>query len=255
MLGASRFSDQSACAACGIVGSAVAASGNVQTNALGALRMGDTGLYACCCTKKSPVEWIATAGAATVLINNEPAVAITYRTTAPTGVGALLVGSGNVLVGGVLITMEEQARADALAMIDKGLRSLDRWNAEDRKHFREWFGTDSEEARQKMRERLLKMREKLLKAEIERGSLPGMYGHVYPWSNKINVDERFWGSPRTGEDSRAGTIIHETSHFWDTADTDDHVYGWDKCRQLAAKDPAKAQKNADNYEYWLETLP
>lgn len=255
MLGASRIGDPSICTSCGAVGPADVASGNVQSNALGALCMGDRGLYPRCCDKQSPVKWIASTGAATVWINKEPAVALSHTTTRVGGRGAMLEGSANVFVGGASISMEEMGRADALAMIDKGLRSLDRWNAEDRRRFREWFGTDSEEARQRMREHMLKMRDKLLREELVVGSEEGPYAHVFPWGNTVNLDGRFWTAPRTGEDSRAGTIVHETSHFSDAGGTKDHAYGRSACRTLANTDPAKAQNNADSHEYWLETLP
>lgn len=255
MLSASRFGDSSTCLQCNVTGSAVVASGNVQTNALGALRMADRGLYPWCCEQHAPVQWVARTGAATVLINHEPAVAFSNATLHHGGAGAMVTGSANVFVGGAMISAEELARADALAMIDKALRSLDRWNDDDRRRFREWFGTDSAEARRAMRERLLKMRDKVQKEEMAVGLMRGTYAHVFPGGNTVNLDERFWTAPRHGEDSRAGTILHETSHFWDTGSTKDHAYGRTKCRTLAATDPKKAQENADNHEYWLETLP
>ncbi len=97
--------------------------------------------------------------------------------------------------------------------------------------------------------------EKLAKEELAVGSRRDLYGHVYPFSNTVNLDDHFWTAPRSGENSRAGVILHETSHFWDAASTDDHAYGRPKCRELARTDPKKAQENADNYEYWMETLP
>lgn len=254
MLPASRLYDTSTCTSCAALAPAARAADDVQTNGLGALRLGDGGKYPQCCTKPA-VPWVATAGAATVLINNEPATAMTLTTTHLGGRGALLVGSGDVFVGGALVTMEELARADAVAMLDKGLRSLERWNEEDRKHFKEWFGTDAEWARELMRKRLELMREKLLQAELAQGSRAGTYAHVYPFTNTVNLDERFWTASRTGEDSRAGTLVHETSHFWGAGGTDDVVYGRPGCRALAKQSPSKALNNADSHEYWLETLP
>jgi uncharacterized Zn-binding protein involved in type VI secretion len=254
MLPASRHQDASMCASCAAVAPAARAAANVHTNARGALRLGDGGSYTQCCTKPA-VPWVATAGAATVLINNEPAAAMSLATTHVGGRGALIGGSGNVLVGGAVITTGELARVDALAMIDKGLQSLDRWNTEDRRHFKEWFGTDSEWARELMRERLLQMREKLLHEELVPGTKTGTYAHVYPFTNTVNLDARFWSAPRTGADSRAGTLIHETSHFWGAGGTDDIVYGQPGCKTLAKQSPSKALNNADNHEYWLETLP
>lgn len=59
----------------------------------------------------------------------------------------------------------------------------------------------------------------------------------------------------TGTDSRAGTLVHEMSHFNVIANTDDHEYGQVAARRLARKNPNKAVNNADNYEYYAENTP
>jgi peptidyl-Lys metalloendopeptidase len=167
----------------------------------------------------------------------------------------MIGASGNVVIGGATISAEALARADALAMVEKGLASLARWNEADRKHFREWFGSDSEATRQFMQQRLLKMRDKLMREKLVPGDDAHAYAHVYPNTNTVNLDGKFWSAPRDGENSRAGTLVHETTHFNDAGGTDDHAYGPDKCRALAAQYPNKAQNNADNHEYWMESLP
>jgi peptidyl-Lys metalloendopeptidase len=61
---------------------------------------------------------------------------------------------------------------------------------------------------------------------------------------KIYVCPPFWGQSRTGQ---AGTIIHELSHFYGTADI---VYGESACQDLATNDPISARSNAANYRYF-----
>jgi len=61
----------------------------------------------------------------------------------------------------------------------------------------------------------------------------------------------FWNAPPTGEDSQAGTIVHELSHWFGT---DDHSYGCPSCQQLADDDPPEAVTNADNCEYFAENF-
>ncbi|MFO0761127.1 MAG: M35 family metallo-endopeptidase [Byssovorax sp.] len=231
------------------------AAGNVQSEGRGALRFEDQGANNVCCMNGPGVPWIVTEGAATVWVNGQPAAGLSHATTHSGGKGALSQAGKTVLLGGPSITMEEMARADALAMIDKAMLSLDRWNADDRAHFKEWFGTDSEEARNKMRERLRRIRKKLQEEDLVVGNDPGKYAHVWPFGNTVNLDDCFWTAPRTGKDSRAGTLVHETSHFWGAAGTRDYAYGRTKCRRLASEHPDKALGNADSYEYWLETLP
>ena len=51
------------------------------------------------------------------------------------------------------------------------------------------------------------------------------YAYVYPTRPyEIFVCRAFWNAPMTGTDSKAGTLIHEMSHFNVVAGTDDVVY-------------------------------
>lgn len=72
---------------------------------------------------------------------------------------------------------------------------------------------------------------------------------------KIHLCPLFWSAPMTGTDSKAGTLIHEVSHFKVTADTDDIVYGQTAAMNLANTNPGNAIKNADNHEYFGEATP
>lgn len=84
----------------------------------------------------------------------------------------------------------------------------------------------------------------------------GTFAYVYPSQPyKIYFCGAFWGAPRTGTDSQAGTIIHEVSHFNAVAGTDDHAYGHSGAKQLASSDVKKAIENADSYEYFAENTP
>lgn len=65
----------------------------------------------------------------------------------------------------------------------------------------------------------------------------------------------FWAAELTGTDSRAGTIIHELSHFTILGGTDDHQYGQSSAKQLGATDPNKAINNADSHEFFAENTP
>ncbi|MFK7863754.1 MAG: M35 family metallo-endopeptidase [Pseudohongiellaceae bacterium] len=65
----------------------------------------------------------------------------------------------------------------------------------------------------------------------------------------------FWNAQVTGTDSRAGTIIHELSHFTILGGTDDHQYGQSSAKQLGVSDPNKAINNADSHEYFAENTP
>jgi len=83
-----------------------------------------------------------------------------------------------------------------------------------------------------------------------------VYAYVYPTQPyKIYVCGAFWAAPLTGTDSRAGTLIHEMTHFNVVAGTDDWAYGQTAAASLALTDPAKALDNADSHEYFAENTP
>jgi peptidyl-Lys metalloendopeptidase len=64
----------------------------------------------------------------------------------------------------------------------------------------------------------------------------------------------FWDLPLTGIDSKAGTIVHEESHFDVNGGTQDYAYGTENCMELARHDPNTAIANADNYAFFVETF-
>lgn len=85
----------------------------------------------------------------------------------------------------------------------------------------------------------------------------GTYAYVFPSdaSHTVYLCGAFWSAPNTGTDSRAGTLIHETSHFVDVADTDDYAYGQSAAQSLAVSSPSQAVLNADSHEYFAENTP
>jgi hypothetical protein len=56
-----------------------------------------------------------------------------------------------------------------------------------------------------------------------------------------------------GLDSRFGILIHEMTHI--AARTGDHAYRPSGAARMADTDPTLAARNADNYQYFVETLP
>jgi peptidyl-Lys metalloendopeptidase len=82
------------------------------------------------------------------------------------------------------------------------------------------------------------------------------YAYVYPTQPyKIWVCKAFWSAPATGTDSKAGTMVHEMSHFNAVAATDDWAYGHSSAKSLAISNPSKAVDNADSHEYFAENNP
>lgn len=79
------------------------------------------------------------------------------------------------------------------------------------------------------------------------------YAYVYadqPY--KVHLCNHFWTAPTLGTDSKAGTLVHEASHFTVVAATADNAYGQEACRALAQENPFAAIHNADSHEYFAE---
>lgn len=92
--------------------------------------------------------------------------------------------------------------------------------------------------------------------KINCGCNQSYYAYVYPTRPyEIFVCRAFWTAPLTGTDSKAGTLIHEMSHFNAVAGTDDVVYGQTGAKNLAITDPNGALNNADSHEYFAENTP
>jgi hypothetical protein len=85
----------------------------------------------------------------------------------------------------------------------------------------------------------------------------GLYAYVDPSDlGKVYLGLQFFKAPAsTGYDSRLGTLVHEMTHYWITGSTNSEfgdIYPKEECLELARADPAKAQRNAQNYEYFVE---
>jgi peptidyl-Lys metalloendopeptidase len=94
------------------------------------------------------------------------------------------------------------------------------------------------------------------KVKINCGCNQNYYAYVYPTKPyEIFVCKAFWTAGTTGTDSKAGTLIHEMSHFNVVAGTDDVVYGQSGAKNLAITDPDGALNNADSHEYFAENTP
>ena len=90
--------DMHGCPACPhpAVGPAIQGSPDVNVNRRPALRVGDPGIHAACC---GPNTWTATHGSMTVFVNGHGAHRIGDQTRHCGGLGRLIEGSPNVIVG------------------------------------------------------------------------------------------------------------------------------------------------------------
>jgi len=87
-------------------------------------------------------------------------------------------------------------------------------------------------------------------------TISGTYAYVDPtYFGYIHLCGAYWRASAVGTDSKAGTLIHETSHFDVNGGTRDFVYGQSNCRSLATSSPGNAIMNADSHEYFAENTP
>ena len=72
----------------------------------------------------------------------------------------------------------------------------------------------------------------------------------------INLCRMYWAMFRVlkGNNSYAGTLIHEASHFHDVARTEDDTYIAEEEHTLALESPPDAAGNADNYKRFAENV-
>jgi len=122
--------------------------------------------------------------------------------------------------------------------------------------FIEWFGAWNT-GRHQTAQRCLNVILNNNVVRYECDDMANVYAYVYPsdTSHTIYVCQAFWPAPIAGGwDTKAGTIIHELSHFNNICGTNDWVYGVTGARNLARTNPGQAVNNADNVEYFCESL-
>lgn len=121
-----------------------------------------------------------------------------------------------------------------------------------------WFGTYNSSRYNTVKQHYVKIDEALRVKPVTFNCNCTDSAYAYVYKNQpynIYVCNAFWSAPATGTDSKAGTIIHELSHFTAVADTDDRAYGQTAAKNLARTSPSGAVDNADSHEYFSENTP
>lgn len=124
--------------------------------------------------------------------------------------------------------------------------------------YKTWFGTQTSSRWSTVQSHYLSIRNTIQTKTIKFNCTctDSAYAYVYPASPyQIYLCNAFWSAPSTGTDSKAGTIVHELSHFNVVAGTDDWAYGQSACKSLATSNPSRATDNADSHEYFAENTP
>lgn len=154
----------------------------------------------------------------------------------------------------------KQALADAEKGAQTALDNLQKNTCSNNGNYTTWFGTCDATSYQTVTNKVSAIQTALSTKTMTFNCAPsncsgGTIAYVYKHSPyTVYLCSPYWNHGNTGYDTKAGTIVHEVSHFAVVADTSDYAYGTTACKKLATSDPSKAIANADSYEYFGETL-
>ena len=184
------------------------------------------------------------------------AAASASETAAPAFAPISYVGCSNTRMSQIqtALSSAESYASNALGYLNAGTRGS---------RYTTWFGTYNSSRYSTARSNFSQISDAASNRSMtfDCSTCPGTsnasaYAYVYanaPY--RIYLCNAFWAAPNTGTDSRAGTIIHEVSHFTVVAGTSDYAYGQSAARSLATSNPARAVRNADSHEYFAENTP
>jgi hypothetical protein len=149
---------------------------------------------------------------------------------------------------------------EALAMARTRIRNAIRLVHEepDHAHVRRWFGDAPRKTIRMTLELTAARLDDMTGVEIRCNDPPGCPGGRFAYVQDaramvMGLCPPFFRARLEGTDSRWGILIHEASHL--AANTRDHAYRPTGALTLAKENAARAAENADNYEYFVETLP
>jgi hypothetical protein len=157
----------------------------------------------------------------------------------------------------------EQDLANQRVMLQNSQARLTRWNASDQQAFQNAFGTTDTATRFQVLtniENQLALNARMTASNFQETSVieANRVAEVNPNdSSTIYLDDEYFASPATGTNSRAGSLVHEMSHFNSVAGTDDYAYTLESAAALAqsyANGTTRNQPahNADNVQYFVE---
>ena len=143
----------------------------------------------------------------------------------------------------------------------------------DTEEYRRWFGTYTRRAADELRSDLKSVYKAIAEQSLHNicvntgldGCKGGTYAYIYraqAWT--VHYCRAFFNlpsivgispsSPDLENGTMEGTIIHEVSHFGQTAGTDDFCYSRTECARMATWDSNGARRNADSLQYYAEDV-
>jgi len=157
-----------------------------------------------------------------------------------------------------------QAKEDLQKALKEKIKDLEKWDDKAKSDVKKWFGSSDEITRQIILDRSKKM-QNLLSSYTANNFKPAsdpsdVYAYVYADDDSIiYLGYGFCNAPKTGRNSKMGTLAHEMSHFDSVGGTnggkpyETEIYGEQATRNMA--DYATSDfslNNAENFEYYIE---
>jgi hypothetical protein len=146
----------------------------------------------------------------------------------------------------------------AKKLLEAGRDSADRADLQDKADFKRAFGNDGQSS-MKMLSDATSVAQRMLGDmtidNYQRGTnKDGVYAYIIEGDKERNIylNDSYWEQPSSGANSRAGTILHEVSHW--NGRSDYGIYGLTPSRELAVKSPDSALFHADSFAFWLTTM-
>jgi peptidyl-Lys metalloendopeptidase len=148
------------------------------------------------------------------------------------------------------------ARSNATTISGKAINWLGAHGADSA--YTTWFGSSTSSRFSTVQTHYSKINSAMANAGVTFNCTCSDSSYAYVYANApytIYLCNAFWSAPSLGTDSKAGTLVHEMSHFNVVASTDDWAYGQTACKNLAKSSPTRAIDNADTHEYYAESRP
>ena len=170
-------------------------------------------------------------------------------------------------------TKNERLVIERAAVAAKGLAVFAAAAVGDTEIYARWFGQYSTANAEAVRRNLKSIARTIRSGEVTYQCDPAGFGscdnatYAFVYDDqpyRVHLCQNFFrqpvmaslrpGSRFSDNGTRAGTIIHEVSHFRVVAATDDNCYTREVCQEHAQRRPRSAVQNADSYQYFAEDV-
>lgn len=155
----------------------------------------------------------------------------------------------------------EVAIRECTALLERKLKLLQCKDTKTMEDFKIWFGYVDEERLQIVQHRIesaLVLSKLLTVNNFESISNEFARTNYFAIVNlrdefhTIYLGDHFWKSTDNGGQTKADTLVHELSHFWDIGHTLDFQYEVKPCKWLSENDSTQAFYNADSFMYFIK---